>query len=205
MTCQNAGVSDDRPYHHGDLARALVAAGTELARRNGPDGVVLRAVTRSARVSPTAAYRHFADRESLLAAVSGAARDVLADAMEAALSEIPPRSGSRTRARARLAAIGRAYIGFALAEPGLFRTAFAAAGSPNRETGDRAYGVLVGAVDGLAAAGLIPPRQRAHAEFAAWSAVHGAALLLLNGAGTRPGEDAAPLVDRVVSMVLEGL
>lgn len=194
----------ERPYHHGDLARVLVAAGTELARRDGPDGVVLRAVTRAAGVSATAAYRHFADRESLLAAVSDQARDTLATAMETALVELPVRRGAERRARDRLAAIGTAYIRFALAEPGLFRTAFAS-GPPDPSVPDRAYGVLVAAVEGLAAAGLLPPERRAGAELAAWAAVHGAAVLLIEGAALPPGADAGPVIDRVVAMVFDGL
>lgn len=204
-TCDPGRVpATERPYHHGDLVRVLVAAGTELARRDGPDGVVLRAVTRAAGVSATAAYRHFADRESLLAAVSDQARDTLAAAMEAALVALPVRRGAERRARDRLAAIGTAYIRFALTEPGLFRTAFAA-GPPDAAVPDRAYAVLVGAVDGLAAAGLLPPERRAGAELAAWAAVHGTAVLLVEGAALPPGADPGPVIDRVVAMVFDGL
>jgi len=191
------------PYHHGDLARALVAAGTDLARVDGPDGVGLRAVTRVAAVSATAAYRHFADRASLLAAVALQARDALADAMESALVGLPPRAASKRRARARLAAIGTAYIDFALAEPGLFRTAFSC-GPPDPDVPDRAYGVLVAAVDALAAAGGLAG-HRAGAELAAWAAVHGAAVLLVDGAALPPGTDPHPAIERVVAMVLQGL
>jgi len=59
-----------RPYHHGNLRETLIDAGTELARTGGPTAVVLRAVSREANVSHNAAYRHFADHEDLLAAVS---------------------------------------------------------------------------------------------------------------------------------------
>ena len=58
------------PYHHGNLRETLVDAGMELARTGGPNAVVLRAVSRQADVSHNAAYRHFADHEDLLAAVS---------------------------------------------------------------------------------------------------------------------------------------
>ena len=62
-------------YRHGDLQRALVAAGTELAREGGPSAVVLREVTRRTGVTPNAAYRHFADKRALLHAVSMAAQE----------------------------------------------------------------------------------------------------------------------------------
>ncbi|RZJ16909.1 MAG: TetR/AcrR family transcriptional regulator, partial [Haliea sp.] len=59
-------------YRHGDLRRALLEAGIELARANGPDAVVLREATRRAGVAPNAAYRHFESRQALLQAVRAA-------------------------------------------------------------------------------------------------------------------------------------
>src|ERR1700747_3566139 len=71
-----------RPYHHGNLREALVAAGVELARTDGPDAVVLRAASRAAGVSHNAAHRHFADRDELLAAVCAECMGKLAALME---------------------------------------------------------------------------------------------------------------------------
>src|SRR3989442_3808964 len=68
-------------YRHGDLRRALLEAGIELARHGGPDAVVLREATRRAGVVPNAAYRHFASRRELLQAVRSAAPAALAAAM----------------------------------------------------------------------------------------------------------------------------
>ncbi len=201
-------------YHHGDLGPALLAAAVELARESGPDGVVLREATRRVGVSATAAYRHFADRDSLLAAVGDRARGALADAMEAAAADVPGRSGRR-RAVARLQATGRAYVGFALAEPGLFRAGFAglgvagpsgpAAACPPPERPDRAYGVLAAALDGLVEAGTLPRERRPGAEAAAWAAVHGLSLLLLDGVVASPGADPGPLIERTLRMVVDGL
>lgn len=196
-----------RNYHHGDLARALVAEAVELARAGGPDGVVLRDVTRRVGVSPTAAYRHFADREALLAEVGHRARERLADAMAAGMAAVPARPGGRVRAATRLTATGRAYVRFALAEPGLFRTAFAGAPPPGARVDDRAWAVLSGAVDDLARSGALPPDRRPGAEVAAWAAVHGLAVLLLDGALRDVVVDggSGPLVDRTLRMVIEGL
>src|SRR6185503_924860 len=74
-------------YRHGDLRRALLEAGIELARAGGPDAVVLREATRRAGVVPNAAYRHFASREDLLAAVRSAALASVALAMETELAK----------------------------------------------------------------------------------------------------------------------
>src|SRR6187455_1540324 len=103
--------SATRAYHHGDLRRALLEAATELASAGGVDGVVVREAARKVGVSPSAAYRHFPSREGLLAAVGRAARERLARRMLAADGGDP---------RAHFRATGRAYITFALEEPGLF-------------------------------------------------------------------------------------
>src|SRR5215471_10443230 len=108
-------------YRHGDLRRALLAAGIALARTGGPDAVVLREATRRAGVVPNAAYRHFASRHALLQAVRAAALASLATAME---KELARARKQHDVARASLRAIGIAYLRFAEREPGLFRTAF---------------------------------------------------------------------------------
>lgn len=112
-------------YRHGDLRRALLDAGIELARAGGPDAVVLREATRRAGVVPNAAYRHFAGRDDLLRAVRAAALAALARAMEAELDSIDPTWPEDAQARASLRAIGVGYLRFAQTETGLFRTAFA--------------------------------------------------------------------------------
>src|SRR5215831_237341 len=112
-----------RSYRHGDLRRALLDAGIALARRGGPEAVVLREATRQAGVVPNAAYRHFASREALLQAVRAAAFARLAVAMETELGRVRRGRRAADAARADLRAIGTAYLGFAAAEPGLFRTA----------------------------------------------------------------------------------
>ena len=107
-----------KPYHHGALHSALIEASIALAREGGPDRVILREAARAAGVSHSAAYRHFSDREALLAEVSRFARNELAAEMR--------RRVNRTKdPRRRLRAVGTAYIDFALSEPGLFRAAFA--------------------------------------------------------------------------------
>src|SRR5690242_7320851 len=109
--------ADRRPYHHGSLRSALIEASVALARDGGPDRVVVREAARAAGVSHAAAYRHFDDRDALLAEVAGHARHELARAMLRRLDQVHD-------PRERLGAVGAAYIDFALAEPGLFRTAF---------------------------------------------------------------------------------
>ena len=151
--------------------------------------MVLREATRRAGVAPSAAYRHFADRRALLDAVCSAAQAALAVAMEKELDGLPNGGDPADAARARLRAVGAGYLRFAQAEPGLFRTAFSAsdnlrsAASPSRagEGGLTPFQLLGAALDGLVEAGVLPLERRSGAEFLAWSAVHGLAMLLIDG------------------------
>src|SRR5215467_7981866 len=93
-------------YRHGDLRRALLEAGIALARKGGPDAVVLREATRQAGVVPNAAYRHFASRQDLLEAVRSAALSGLANAMEAELAKVRRTKSAEEVARASLRAVG---------------------------------------------------------------------------------------------------
>jgi len=190
MSSISADSSGKKGYHHGALRSALVQASIALAREGGPDRVILREAARAAGVSHSAAYRHFADREALLAEVAAFARNELAAEMR--------RQVNRAKdPRRRLRAVGNAYIDFALTEPGLFRTAFTSHPATSRGSEDDAatepgnpshttaiadpYAVLGQVLDEAQAAGLLDPRRRGGAEIAAWSAMHGLAGLLLDG------------------------
>ncbi|MFI9152804.1 TetR/AcrR family transcriptional regulator [Streptomyces sp. NPDC053367] len=201
-------------YRHGDLRNALVEAGLELAREGGPEAVVLRAATRQAGVVPNAAYRHFADRAALLHAVSQAAMARVARTMEAEQAALPDHPDPAAAARARFRAVGTGYLRFAREEPGLFRTAFHVPGDMAHAADDSAAGVsgrtpfeLLGeALDGLVEQGLLPEERRPGAEFLAWSAVHGIAVLMIDGPlrGLLP-EQAEEAGEQVIDMVERGL
>jgi AcrR family transcriptional regulator len=174
---------------HGLVRQGLIDAGIELARHGGPDAVVLREATRRVGVAPNAAYRHFEDRDALLNEVCRAAMRDLAARMEAGIALVPNRYGTKTGAKARLRAIGEAYLDFATREPGLFETAFSvpkqmeyAADAASAGQGGRTPFQLLGAaLDELAAAGVLPEERRPNAEFAVWSGVHGMAMLTSQG------------------------
>jgi AcrR family transcriptional regulator len=201
-------------YRHGDLRHALLEAGVALARAGGPDAVVLREATRRAGVVPNAAYRHFASREALLAAVRAAALSAVARAMEAELAKSRRLEDPAQRARARLRAIGTGYLRFAEKEPGLFRTAFAvpqdwdAADDPRNAgaSGLTPFQLLGAALDGLVEAGLLPADRRPGAEFLAWSAVHGLAMLVLAGPLHNIAKTQHRAIgERIIDMVEKGL
>lgn len=201
-------------YRHGDLRRALLAIGIELAREGGPEAVVLREATRRVGVVPNAAYRHFADRRALLHAVCTAAQGMLAVTMERELDEVPRDGDPAIAARARVRAIGTGYLRFAQDEPGLFRTAFAvpeALDNPDIPAGLGASGLspfqhLTAALDSLVAARILPLARRPGAEFLAWSAVHGLAMLAIDGPlRGLPRPDTDTIGQRLLDMVERGL
>lgn len=204
-----------KTYRHGDLRRVLLEAGIELARAGGPDAVVLREATRRAGVSPNAAYRHFASREALLHAVRAAGLSAVAAAMEAELATLAPDLPPADFARASVRAVGTGYLRFALAETGLFRTAFARSdvliqATPEAPTagpgGLNPFELLGAALDRLVAAGVMPPERRPGAEFLAWSAVHGLAMLVVDGPlGPVIGPQMQQIGQRLIDMVEKGL
>jgi AcrR family transcriptional regulator len=199
-----------RAYRHGDLRRALIAAGLALARAGGPDAVVLREATRRAGVVPNAAYRHFASRQALLDAVRAAALSSLAGAIEAELARLDRDLAPAALAHARLRAVGAAYLRFAAEETGLFRTAFATTGDPPAGgRGDSAPGpfqLLSAALDGLVASGALPTERRLDAEYLAWSAVHGLAMLVIEGPlHTFGAARQRQIGERILAMVENGL
>ncbi len=197
-------------YHHGNLRQALLEHGVELARTGGPDAVVLRDVQRMAGVSNSAAYRHYADRQALLGAVQAYAMLRLGDAMVTALGAVRGRRPSRSRALARLRATGQAYVDFALAEPGLFRTAFAPVGPATTDVvvdPDRhPFQILRGCIDDLVSTGVLTASRRDGLDEAAWAAVHGMATLLLDGPLAEVAAHRRALItERLLDVIQDGI
>lgn len=195
-------------YHHGDLANALTTAATQLAREGGPDAIVLREAARKVGVSATAAYRHFAGHGDLMCAVQKRAMDELAAAMRSALAATGPEPDARAEAMRRLRALGLGYLRFALAEPGLFRTAFCRPQPGKKDPPDHGialagpYQMLLDCIDRFVDVGLLAPDRRPWAEYFAWSSVHGLAMLLLDGPLRLC---PPPEQDRIIERVLDGV
>ena len=182
-----------REYHHGDLRAALLREAGKLLEKEGLGALTLRALTRRAGVSHAAPYRHFADREALLAALAAEGFRMLGEAQ-------------REAAEARgLRGLGEAYVRFALAHPRRFRLMFGGDVRIDRhpelrEVAKRTFETLSGAL-----ASRVPSAPGARdASLAAWALVHGLAQLLMEGrieAAALAGRTADAFVSEVLGAV----
>lgn len=198
-------------YHHGDLRNALARAAAELAAIGGPDAVTIRGAAREVGVTPTAAYRHFSSQADLLAAARQLAMDGMVVAMADYLGQVPTEGDPVHRAIARLGSTGRGYIRFAQEEPGIFRTCFTGQlrGAAETDPGLSAmgpYALLGQMLDELVEVGYLAPEDRPGAEAGPWAAVHGLALLLIDG----PLRDFGPAereaaIEQTLAMTVRGL
>jgi AcrR family transcriptional regulator len=168
-----------KPYHHGNLREELLDAAIRLIAEVGPTAFTLREIARRAGVSHNAPYRHFRDKDDVMAAVATQGYRELNTAMlEAAKPE--------TDAIRRLKCAGSAYIAFALRRPEHFTVMFDAPISTRTnpeaaEAGERAFGTLVSLVKNCQEAEQLPPGDTQELALLAWSMVHGIAKLAITG------------------------
>lgn len=168
-------------YHHGDLRRALLDAALALVEREGPLALTLRAVARLAGVSPSAPYRHFEDKESLLAAVAEEGLRTLSAWMREA-------AAAQTKSPVlKLQALGIAYVRFAASHPSYFRVMFGP-GVGDRTTHpalhdatEEAFRLLLDGVKECQRAGVAGEGNARDVALAAWSMAHGLAGLIVDG------------------------
>lgn len=194
--CKQAGT-----FHHGDLRRALLEGAMLLLEREGPLGVGLRAAARLAGVSQTAPYRHFVDKDAMLAALAEEGFRELGDATAAA-------AHGQANPREALLAIGETYVALAAERPHLFRLMFGPQVADKsrcpkvKEAGARAYNVLLEAIGAAQKAGVLRQGNPADIALAHWSAVHGVASLVVDGRLSEriaaAGGDGARAVARTV-------
>jgi AcrR family transcriptional regulator len=196
-------------YHHGHLREAFIEQARGVVEEEGVSGLSLRACARELDVDPAAAYRHFDGKDGLLLAVTADGFRSLAEQMGEEMERIGREAG---RARAYLEGCGRAYISFGLDHEHLYRLMFGAAfaGDDVRAelasrglAGTSSYDLLRDALELASEAGLLPPTND-RSRFLAWSLVHGAVSLTIDGRG--PGDvDAAELARDVIKTLLDGL
>lgn len=170
----------EKPYHHGDLREALVAAGEEVLAEAGEAGLTLRAVAAKVGVTQAAPYRHFPDKDALLAAI--AARGF--GEFKVALDEGVARGKQPVE---QLLEAGQAYLAFAMKHPARVRVMFRLVAGNEAvpellATAPSAFNVLIDGVRRCQEAGELPAGDPLPLAMACWSMVHGLALLVLDGA-----------------------
>lgn len=192
-------------YHHGALRAALVAAGVEAARSGGEAAVRLTALAAQVGVAPAAAYRHFPDGlEGLLVAVGDVGRRELSERLRLRIDGVRGSRDPAGRARRRFRASGEAYVEYVTEQPGLFQVATRHDRGP--APGADPHALLEACLDDLVSAGTLPASRRAYASTAAWAAVHGLAVLLVEGPLRRlPEKERRRAVARTLDMVEAGL
>jgi AcrR family transcriptional regulator len=180
-----------RPYHHGDLRQALLDATLELLADSGLRDLSLRAVARHAGVSHAASYRHFASKESLLAALAEQGFRMLGQAMSAAMQ------AQADEPVARLQAAGVGYVSFGVQHPQHLQVMFGGAiGSFEHypqlvEAARAAYALLADVVRNGIERGALRAKDAQTVQAAAWAIVHGLTQLMAGGQLCQ--SDGAPL------------
>jgi AcrR family transcriptional regulator len=200
----------ERPYHHGDLRRAIVTAALEILSETQSLEFSLRELSRRAGVSHNAPYKHFADKRELLAAVSAAGFEVLTKRIGAETARL-------VNPRAQLFAMLRTYIRYGVENPALYRLMFGGylrepddiRPAIERAAAEKTRALLAGIIrdGGLGRAIPDTPRNErkiAGAILTCWSLVHGLTLLIADGL-VGPGKRAGELSASLVQGMLDGL
>ena len=182
-------------YHHGNLEESLIKAAIKLVRKNGPDHLSLRTAASDIGVSPSAAYHYFPDKSALLDGIGDYLFADLANMQEEALSKI--KGNSARAAKSRFRALGEIYFKWAMKEPNLFRLMFGGFCSiENTEPAQSpAYKLLSKTLDELVTSGAMSKSMRPYGEIIAWSSVHGATTLIVEG--HMPSEAFDSLLDGI--------
>ena len=184
-------------YHHGDLKRVLIQAAVKAVAKRGVAALNLRELAARAGVTSGAPYHHFEGRDELLAAIAEEGFRLFEEDLTAA------RDQALADASARLAALGRAYLAFAIANPGYFRVMFHGLSLTSGPTaaGLRAFGLLREAILACQEAGAAPAGDPEPLVLTAWSTVHGLATLWIDGALPFRGLDPERMAPEVGGLI----
>ncbi|WEF24749.1 TetR/AcrR family transcriptional regulator [Paracoccus sp. S3-43] len=193
----------DRPYHHGDLKRAVIDTAMAMLHEDRGWQFTLREIARRAGVSHAAPYKHFADKSSLLAEMAL----IGFDRLRAALT--PDEAKPADALRDAFFTMARAYIRFATTNPGLYRLMFSAdAGKPaDVHLDERALAAcepLIELLERGQAEGALRRREVRGQMAACWGQMHGLALLTIDGI-LLPEKVGADALDNALMTLLEGL
>jgi AcrR family transcriptional regulator len=178
-----------RAYHHGNLREALIAAARELIAERGPVGFTLVEAARRAGVSPAAPYRHFRDRDALVAEICRRGFEEFGKRLGTAWAR------AEQDPRGAFAGMGEAYLAFAREEPGYYNAMFTPGPKPTRSPtpaeGD-AFDVLQAAIARIAPGDARAKSRLAGLAFQVWALSHGIATLTAAGYFNPPDRRITP-------------
>ena len=207
MSWSRQGPGGRRGYHHGNLREALIQAALDLIAKKGPAGFTFADAARWAGVSAAAPYRHFRDRDALIADVARRGFELFAAHLDGAWND------GRPDPFTAFENVGRAYLAFAHDEPAYYSAMFEAGlsldeGPGLREVAERSFAVLRKASETLSAR--LPPEKRPPGLMMSlhiWALSHGVASLFARGDGGRRRLPMTPeeLLEAGVLVYLRGL
>jgi AcrR family transcriptional regulator len=179
MAPRKAPLAERRGYHHGNLKEALVAAARKLIAERGPAGFALSEAARLAGVSAAAPYRHFKDRDALIAEIAARGFAEFGRRLGAAWA------GAEAEPKTGFARMGEAYLAFAREEPGYYAAMFASGGarSPRPARGSTSFGGLEKVIARIVAGNGGEPRgaDPRILAYQVWAMSHGIATLSAAG------------------------
>lgn len=200
--------SAPKPYHHGDLHREILCAARDLLEENNIASLSLRAVAKKVGVSHTAPYRHFRDKESLLAGIAGEGfKEMTAQMTEAV--ELHPNDP-----RAQLQEAGHRYVRLVAENPQCVQLMFGGILPCDdtypelRASGDLAFAALKTIIEDGQALGVFKKGDVEVMALTAWSSIHGLSLLFISGSINETASapvEVRSLTTAITTMMLEGL
>jgi AcrR family transcriptional regulator len=170
-----------KSYHHGDLKNALIKAGVEILAKDGVSGLSLRKVASKAGVSHAAPYAHFADKQSLIAAISTEGFRQLYERASSVAEEY------KAEPSTQLVEVAWAYVQFALDDRDRFKVMFSGVLEKEKDYPDfvaesqRNFQLVKTVVEANQAAGVLQSGPSELVALSAWSMIHGFIMLLLEG------------------------
>ena len=192
-----------RGYHHGRLKDALLEAARALIAEHGPAGFTLAEAAKRVGVTGAAPYRHFADRNELIVELARRGFELFGERLMGAWDD------GRPDARTALKRMGRAYLAFAAAEPGLYTAMFNEAKRLQQPIANvvasKAFDGLGRAAAAVLAGANVNPADVRKLAYELWALAHGTAMLALAGhLDPAHGDDPAVILDRGAEALIDG-
>jgi AcrR family transcriptional regulator len=193
------------PYHHGDLKKALVDAGVAILAETGVKNLSLREAARRVGVSHTAPYRHFEDKDALLAAIAEEGFHRLIFKLQEGIAKYPNNPLQRHYA------IGEAYVQFAVENPNHLHVMFGNVLEDHKmypdlkQVSEKSFGLLVQTIKDCQKAGVVKKTNPIQLALVAWSAIHGLSMLTIEKRNKWISENNSRIIKILSDVLYHGM